>query len=104
MRSPRSESRFCVEGYSETDLRPITLLFNDKNKIKSILRNITVGLQGERGETIIVRRRDKAIARIAAIPPEQPSPWPDLEARVQALYPDGVVSPSASDVLYEDRS
>ncbi len=57
----------------------------------------------ERGETIIVRRRDKAIARIVAIPPEQPSPWPDLEARVQALYPDGVVSPSASDVLYEDR-
>ena len=56
----------------------------------------------ERGETILVQRRGKAIARIVPIQPEEPPRWPDLVARVQALYPDGIVSPSASDVLYDD--
>lgn len=60
-------------------------------------------LRQEQGQFGLSAAHLKAIARIEAIQPEQPSPWPDLEARVQALYPDGVVSPSASDVLYEDR-
>jgi prevent-host-death family protein len=57
----------------------------------------------ERGETIVVRRRGKPIAKIVPISPENPSPWPDLAARVLALYPDGAISPSASGVLYDDR-
>lgn len=60
-------------------------------------------LSQEQGQFGLSAAHLEAIARIEAIQPEQPSPWPDLEARVQALYPDGVVSPSASDVLYEDR-
>ncbi|MFP4153737.1 MAG: type II toxin-antitoxin system Phd/YefM family antitoxin [Alkalispirochaeta sp.] len=57
----------------------------------------------ERGETLEVRRRKKVIARIEPVSGAVPPEWPDLLDRVNALYPDGACTPSASDVLYGDR-
>ncbi|TVR61581.1 MAG: hypothetical protein EA426_03205 [Spirochaetaceae bacterium] len=58
----------------------------------------------ERGETIEVSRRRKVIARIVPVAVENPAPWPDLAARVNALFPEGDVVPSASEILYRDRA
>ena len=58
----------------------------------------------ERGETLEVRRRRRVIARIGPYGDDEPeAPWPDLVARLEALYPDGPVAASASTQLYEDR-
>jgi antitoxin (DNA-binding transcriptional repressor) of toxin-antitoxin stability system len=57
----------------------------------------------ERGETLEIRRRKKVIARIEPAGQDAPVRWPDVRERVELLYPDGPVVPTASDVLYEDR-
>lgn len=58
----------------------------------------------ERGETIEVRRRRKTIARIVPYVAEAPAePWPDLQERLNQVFPDGPVSDSASERLYGDR-
>ena len=57
----------------------------------------------ERGETLEVRRRKKVIARIEPVSEDVPPEWSDLLERLNALYPDGACTPSASDVLYGDR-
>jgi len=60
--------------------------------------------QVEQGETIEIRRRRKVIARIVPFVAEEPEePWPDLEERLNHLFPDGPVSESGSDRLYQDR-
>jgi antitoxin (DNA-binding transcriptional repressor) of toxin-antitoxin stability system len=56
------------------------------------------------GETLEIRRRRKVMARILPCVAEDPAePWPDVSARLAAVYPDGEVSPGASDILYRDR-
>ncbi|WP_460049864.1 type II toxin-antitoxin system Phd/YefM family antitoxin [Spirochaeta dissipatitropha] len=58
----------------------------------------------EAGEVLEVRRRGKLIARIV---PEyeaaEASPWPDVAGRLEQVFPDGPVSQSASQLLYDDR-
>lgn len=34
---------------------------------------------------------------------EPPEPWPDLQARLERIYPDGPVEPGAGDILYGER-
>lgn len=58
----------------------------------------------EQGETIEVRRRRKVIARIIPyVTDEAVVPWPDLDERLNAVFPDGPISETASDQLYNDR-
>jgi antitoxin (DNA-binding transcriptional repressor) of toxin-antitoxin stability system len=56
------------------------------------------------GASLEVQRRHKPIARI--IPwtePAEPPEWPDLLARLDLDFPEGPVSGSASQQLYDDR-
>lgn len=58
----------------------------------------------ERGETIEVRRRRRVIARIVPYVADEPAePWPDVEERLEQLFPEGPVSELASDQLSNDR-
>ncbi len=58
----------------------------------------------ERGEVLEIRRRRRVIARIIPHAEGEPaSPWPDLIERLSALYPEGPVTPSATQRLYSDR-
>ena len=60
--------------------------------------------QVEAGEILEIRRRRKVIARLVPFVAEQPTtPWPDLAARLESVYPAGPVKISASDILYMDR-
>jgi antitoxin (DNA-binding transcriptional repressor) of toxin-antitoxin stability system len=60
--------------------------------------------QVEGGETLEIRRRRKVIGRLVpCVAEEPPEPWPDLQARLERIYPDGPVEPSASEILYGDR-
>ncbi|MFW6363818.1 MAG: type II toxin-antitoxin system Phd/YefM family antitoxin [Spirochaeta sp.] len=58
----------------------------------------------EAGEVLEVRRRGKVIARIV---PEYEAaaaaPWPDVAERLEQAFPQGPVSQSASQQLYDDR-
>ena len=58
----------------------------------------------EQGETLEVRRRRKVIALIVPYSAEEPDEsWPDLGERLERAYPEGPVTQSAADKLYEDR-
>jgi prevent-host-death family protein len=58
----------------------------------------------ERGETVEVTRRRKAVARLAPVTPSRPTaPWPDLKARRRAVFGDRVVAPGGSDIVIEGR-
>ena len=60
--------------------------------------------QVEGEETLEIRRRRKVIGRLVPFVAEEPSePWPDLQARLERIYPDGPVEPGASEILYGDR-
>jgi len=58
----------------------------------------------ERGQVIEVTRRRRPVARLAPMRSASPtSPWPDLEARVQAVFGDRIVTPGGSDAVSEGR-
>ena len=58
----------------------------------------------ERGETVEVTRRRKAVARLAPVRPSRPgAPWPDLQARRRTIFGDRMVTPGGSDIVIEDR-
>jgi len=56
------------------------------------------------GETLEIRRRKKAVARLVPYVAEAPAePWPDLAARLYRAYPAVAVDSAALDILYKDR-
>jgi antitoxin (DNA-binding transcriptional repressor) of toxin-antitoxin stability system len=58
----------------------------------------------EAGETLEVRRRHKVIAKLVPFVAESESgAWPDIEERLERIYPEGPLADSASDRLYADR-
>ena len=61
----------------------------------------------ERGEEITITRRGKVVARLVpATPPATPKEivWPDFEARLRALFPDGPLpGPSMCEIVLEGR-
>jgi prevent-host-death family protein len=58
----------------------------------------------ERGETVEVTRRRRAVARLSPIrQPRHPAPWPDLDARARAVFGKRVVSPGAGERILADR-
>ena len=58
----------------------------------------------ERGQVIEVTRRRRPVARLAPVRATAPvSPWPDLDARAQAVFGDRILTPGASEVLVESR-
>ena len=74
-------------------------------KVRDLQHNLARVLdQVERGETVEVLRRNRAVARI--VPPEQPpipAPWPDPLKRLRAIYGDRKVSSPAGEGIYRDR-
>jgi prevent-host-death family protein len=58
----------------------------------------------ERGETVDVTRRRKAVARLSPLRPTGPrEPWPDLKARRRAVLGNRIVVPGGADVVIEGR-
>jgi len=58
----------------------------------------------ERGETVEVTRRKRPVARLAPVGPTSPvAPWPDLEARTQAVFGQRVITPGGAEVVIEGR-
>ena len=58
----------------------------------------------ERGQVIEVTRRRQPVARLAPIRASAPtSPWPDLDARAQAVFGNRMLTPGASEVLVKSR-
>ena len=60
--------------------------------------------QVEAGEVLEVTRRNKVIARI--VPEHDPAaavPWPDIECRLEQVFPDGPLPYTASQQVYNDR-
>ncbi len=58
----------------------------------------------ERGQVIEVTRRRRPVARLGPVRAAAPvSPWPDLDARAQAVFGDRILTPGASEVLAESR-
>jgi prevent-host-death family protein len=58
----------------------------------------------ERGEVIEVTRRRRPVASLAPMRSGSPtSPWPDLDARVRAVFGERVVTPGGADAVLEGR-
>jgi len=57
-----------------------------------------------RGQVFEVTRHRRPIARLAPVRPVGPAdPWPDLEARVRAVFGKRIVTPGPSQIVDEDR-
>jgi antitoxin (DNA-binding transcriptional repressor) of toxin-antitoxin stability system len=57
------------------------------------------------GETLVVKRRDRAVARIVPYSDElSPEPWPDLQGRLRQLYGARSLGDAASASIYRDRN
>ena len=58
----------------------------------------------ERGETVDVTRRRKAVVRLSPVRTTSPrEPWPDLKARRRAVLGNRVIVPGGSEVVIEGR-
>jgi prevent-host-death family protein len=58
----------------------------------------------ERGQVIEVTRRRRPVARLAPVHLRiGPQPWPDLDARTKAVFGDRIVTPSAAELIIEER-
>lgn len=58
----------------------------------------------ERGETVEVTRRRRPVARLTPVTSTAPaSDWPDLEARMRAVFGDRTITPAGADVVIQDR-
>ena len=58
----------------------------------------------ERGETVDVTRRRKAVIRLSPVRPASPrEPWPDLKARRRAALGNRVIVPGGAEVVIEGR-
>lgn len=77
----------------------------DSVSIRELQQNLKrVLAQVERGRTIEVTRRRRPVARLAPVRADGPiSPWPDLEARVRAVFGGRVVTPGGLDAVSEGR-
>ena len=62
-----------------------------QQRTKSVIERV------ERGETIEVLRRRRAVAQLSPVPQHQrPRPWPDLVRRVRARFGTRTIKPGAS--------
>jgi prevent-host-death family protein len=58
-----------------------------------------------RGQVIEVTRRQRPVAHLASVRPTvRPQPWPDLDARAKAVFGDRIVTPSAAELVIEERA
>jgi antitoxin (DNA-binding transcriptional repressor) of toxin-antitoxin stability system len=56
------------------------------------------------GETVEITRNKKVVAKM--VPPEKicsPEKWPDLEKRLEAIFPRVLSNSPGSDTIYNDR-
>ncbi|MDO8834306.1 MAG: type II toxin-antitoxin system prevent-host-death family antitoxin [Vicinamibacterales bacterium] len=73
--------------------------------IRELQQNLKrVLAQVERGQTIEVTRRRRPVARLAPVRADGAiAPWPDLEARVRAVFGVRIVAPGGLDAVSEGR-
>lgn len=58
----------------------------------------------ERGQVIEVTRRHRPVARLRPVRAMvRPQPWPDLDARAKAVFGHRIVTPSAAELVIEER-
>ena len=58
----------------------------------------------ERGQVIEVTRRRRPVAHLAPMRADTPtSPWPDLDARVRAVFGTRIVTPGGSNAVSQGR-
>ncbi len=55
------------------------------------------------GDTIVVTRRNRPVARIVPFDGPGAEPWPDLMQRLRGIYGRSVLGESASTTVYNDR-
>jgi prevent-host-death family protein len=73
------------------------------------IRELQQNLKGviarvERGQIVEVTRHRRPVARLEPMRPRGAvPPWPDLDARAQAVFGNRLVTPSPSDIVIEDR-
>jgi prevent-host-death family protein len=72
------------------------------------IRELQQNLKGvmalvERGQTIEITRRRRPIARLAPLPAQPVSPWPDLDERTDTVFGHRIVAPGASAIVIENR-
>ena len=56
-----------------------------------------------RGETLVLRKRDKVLGRIVP-EPVKPEPYPDFAARQQEIFGDRTFDFSVAEILRKDRN
>ncbi|MQA28781.1 MAG: type II toxin-antitoxin system prevent-host-death family antitoxin [Luteitalea sp.] len=100
--APLSRSRltFIQLSYKMSDMQKTTSV-----SIRELQQNLKrVLARVERGQVIEVTRRRRPVARLAPMRSGSPtSPWPDLDARVRAVFGKRVVTPGAADAVSEGR-
>ena len=71
---------------------------NLQHHLRAILDDVV------KGETIEIIRRNKPVAHIVPFEEKKsPDPWPDLMKRLNHIYENKRVNPSASGIIYRDR-
>lgn len=68
-----------------------------QREIRAILDRV------ERGESVEITRRGRAIARLVPAARAQAEPWPDLTARARGVVGRRRISPPPSQQVAEDR-
>jgi prevent-host-death family protein len=84
-------------SYKMSDMQKISIRELQRN-LKRVLARV------ERGQVIEVTRRRRPVARLAPMRSGNPTaPWPDLDARVRAVFGKRVVTPGGADAVSEGR-
>lgn len=68
-----------------------------QREIKAILDRV------EKGESVQITRRGRPVARLVPTKPARTKPWPDLEARANAVLEKRRIEPPPSKQLSRDR-
>lgn len=69
-----------------------------QREIKAILDRV------EKGESVQITRRGRPVARLVPTKPARTQPWPDIDARANAVLKKRRIEPPPSQQLSQDRS
>ncbi len=80
-----------------SDMRSSITVRDLQKHLKRVLARV------ERGQTLQVTRRRRAVAVLAPPRAAGSEPWPDLDERARAVLGDRVISPAASELVVRER-
>jgi prevent-host-death family protein len=80
-------------------MKPVTISMRElQQNLKQVIERV------ERGETLELTRRRRIVARLVPAAGAGPvAPWPDVEARVRAIFGDRMMTPAGSTLLLRAR-